>query len=66
VNTPYEANEADRLDFGSGWQQGILTIMPPKVGSAFPVLAPQVDRDGNELDGIRLREMTVPLATVTG
>jgi hypothetical protein len=30
------------------------------------VLVPQVDRDGNELDGIRLPEMTVPLATVTG
>lgn len=66
VKTPYEANEGDRLDYGPGWQRGILTIQPPKVGKAFPVLVPQVDADGNERDGIRLPEITIPLATVTG
>jgi len=66
VNTPHEANQGERLDFGPGWQHGILTIQPPKVGSAFPVLVPQVDSDGNETDGVRLPEITVPLATVTG
>jgi hypothetical protein len=29
----------------------------------FPVLVPQVDADGNEHDGVRLPEITVPLAT---
>ena len=33
---------------------------------AFPVLVPQVDEDGNERDGVRLPEITVPLATYTG
>jgi hypothetical protein len=33
---------------------------------AFPVLVPQVDADGNEHDGVRLPEITVPLATYTG
>ena len=66
VNRPHEASQAYRLDFGPNWQQGILSIQPPKVGSAFPVRVPQVDADGNERDGVRLPEITVPLATYTG
>src|SRR5277367_1100503 len=46
VNLPHEANHAYRLDFGPNWQQGILSIQPPKVGPAFPLLVPQVDADG--------------------
>ena len=30
------------------------------------MLVPQVDSDGNERDGVRLPEITVPLATYTG
>ena len=63
VNRPHEANEAYRLDFGPNWRQGVLSIEPPKVGPAFPVLVPQVDADGNERDGVRLPEISVPLAT---
>jgi hypothetical protein len=65
VNRPHEANEGYRLDFGPKWREGILTIQPPKVGKAFPVLVPQVDADGNERDGVRLPAITVPLATYT-
>jgi hypothetical protein len=65
VNQPHEANEAYRLDFGPNWRRGILSIQPPKVGQPFPVLVPQVDADGNERDGVRLPEITVPLATYT-
>src|SRR5262249_21977871 len=32
-------------------------------GEAFPVLVPQVDADGNERDGVRLPQISVPLAT---
>ena len=63
VNKPREANEAWRLDFGPGWRDGILSLQPPKVGQPFPILVPQVDADGNERDGVRLPEITVPLAT---
>lgn len=63
VNKPHEANEGNRLDFGPNWREGILTLQPPKVGQSFPVLVPQVDADGNERDGVRLPELTVPLAT---
>jgi hypothetical protein len=66
VNRPHEANEAWRLDFGPNWRDGILSLQPPKVGEPFPVLVPQVDADGNERDGVRLPEVTVPLATYTG
>ena len=66
VNLPHEANQAYRLDFGPDWQKGILSIQPPKVGPAFPVLVPQVDADGNERDGVHLPEITVPLATYAG
>jgi Alpha/beta hydrolase domain len=66
VNRPREANEAWRLDFGPNWREGILSFQPPKVGQPFPVLVPQVDIDGNERDGVRLPEITVPLATYAG
>jgi hypothetical protein len=63
VNRPHEANAAYRLDFGPAWRDGILSVQPPKIGDAFPVLVPQVDADGNESDGVRLPEIMVPLAT---
>lgn len=66
LNHPQEASEAFRLDFGPEWKKTrVLTAQPPRVGPAFPVLVPQVDADGNERDGVRLPEITVPLATYT-
>jgi hypothetical protein len=65
VNRPHEANAAYRLDFGPNWRDGVLAIQPPKVGPSFSVLVPQVDADGNERAGVRLPEITVPLATYT-
>jgi hypothetical protein len=35
-------------------------------GTPLPYLVPQVDRDGNDVGGLRLPEVTVPLATYTG
>lgn len=66
VNLPHEANVAYRLDFGSDWGKGIVSIQPPKVGQAFPVLVPQVDEDGNERAGVHLPQVVAPLATYTG
>ena len=79
VQRPREANEAWHLDFGPNWRvgilgfsppgpqtHGILSLQPPQVGAPYPVLVPQVDADGNERDGVRLPEITVPLATYTG
>tara|TARA_Y100001934_G_scaffold117281_1_gene143608 strand:+ start:8937 stop:10961 length:2025 start_codon:yes stop_codon:yes gene_type:complete len=56
-----------RLDLGPRWHSdGVATIVPPKVGSAYTTLVPAVDRDGNELAGIRLPDVEVPLGTYMG
>src|SRR5271165_7130559 len=66
VEVPTEANSAYRLDYGPNGREGILSVQPPSVGKPFPVLVPQVDADGNELGGVHLPEISVPLATYTG
>jgi hypothetical protein len=66
AHPPADNNLAYRLDFGPIWQKGIITKQPPIVGKPFPVLVPQVDVDGNELAGVHLPEISVPLATYTG
>jgi hypothetical protein len=66
VKLPGDANTAYRLDYGPNWRDGILAVQPPNVGKTFPVLVPQVDADGNELGGVHLPEISVPLATYTG
>ena len=42
------------------------TSMPPRPGRAFGSLVSNVDADGNEVGGIVLPELAVPLATHTG
>src|SRR5687767_8451243 len=55
-----------RLDFGPEWTRGIVSIEPPRIGKAFVGRVPAVDEAGNSRAGIRLPEITVPLATHTG
>jgi hypothetical protein len=56
-----------RLDYGPRWRtEGIVDNVPPKVGAPYGNLVPQVDRDGNELAGIHLPDIAVPLATNVG
>ena len=50
----------------SSRREGIVTVEPPRIGTAFPILVPQVDADGNGIAGIRMPELAVPLATYTG
>ena len=64
---PSRIHKAWRVDYGPEFlSAGIISFEPPKIGKEFPVLVPQVDEDGNELAGIRLPEIAVPLATYTG
>ena len=63
---PERVHDALRLDFGSQWKKRIITKQPPGVGKPFPALVPQVDTDGNDLGGVRLPQLEVPLATYTG
>jgi hypothetical protein len=39
---------------------------PPVSGEPYPAFVSNVDEDGNELAGIRLPDVAVPLATLTG
>ena len=67
VNLPSTPFLAWRLDFGPDFKKGIIAFEPPKMtGKPYPILVPQVDRDGNETSGLRLPEQSVPLATLTG
>jgi hypothetical protein len=67
VNMPSEPQVAYHLDFGTQFKKkGIVETEPPKVGAKFSALVPQVDKDGNDMGGVRLPELTVPLATYTG
>jgi hypothetical protein len=57
----------DLFDFGPNADKGILSVLPPKqLGSPYPVLVPKTDADGNDIAGIRMPEVSVPLATYTG
>ena len=67
VRTPKHPREARRLDFGADFEtHGVILEEPPRVVGAFPVLLPQVDGDGIDLGGVRLPELAVPVATITG
>ena len=55
-----------RMDFGWGANSGIASELPPRIGKAYPFLTPPVDSDGNETSGIRLPDISVPLAAYTG
>jgi hypothetical protein len=67
VEKPREVHKAYRVFYGANFaSNGIITVDPPEVNGAFPLLVPQVDQDGNELAGLKMPEVSVPLATYTG
>jgi hypothetical protein len=67
VTTTTAVHRAYRADYGPRFTtEGVVTLEPPRIGTAFPILVPQVDADGNGLAGIRMPELAVPLATYTG
>jgi len=66
-----------RFDYGPDfYATGIPTIFPPKIklpyqdnpkdGPIYPSFVPRTDKDGNDIAGIRLVDVAVPLATYTG
>jgi hypothetical protein len=55
------------MDYGPQYAATrVISIEPPKTGEPFRVLVPQVNADGNDVAGIRLPEVAVPLGTYTG
>jgi len=56
-----------RMDYGREYSTTrVITIEPPQTGEPYRVLVPQVNSDGNDVAGIRLPEVAVPLGTYTG
>jgi hypothetical protein len=57
----------DLFDYGPQFGAGILTVLPPRlIGTPYPALVPKADADGNDIAGIRLPDVAVPLATYMG
>jgi hypothetical protein len=57
------------LDFGSELDsKGLIENYPPSLEGrpAYPIFVSKVDRDGNEIAGVRLPEVAAPVATTTG
>ena len=56
------------LDYGNDILLGEMTVHPPKPirNGAYKILVPRVDKDGNDLPGIRLPAVQAPIATYTG
>ena len=56
-----------RMDYGREYSTTrVITIEPPQTGEPYRVLVPQVNSDGNDVAGIRLPEVAVPIGTYTG
>ncbi len=66
MRTPSRVLEPPRLDFGPRFADGIMDLVPPKVGKTFTTLVPLPDKDGLDKGGIRLPDLAVPLGTFTG
>jgi len=67
----------DRFNYGPDfYSTGIMSVNPPAVaspifnnpknGQIYPSYVPKTDADGNDVAGVRLPDVTVPLATYTG
>jgi hypothetical protein len=56
-----------RMDYGPRYRTArVITREPPQLGAPYRLLVPQVNADGNDISGIRLPEVAVPLGTYTG
>ena len=66
VRFPPKVTRALRLDYGAETEHGRTLILPAGEGETYPALVSDVDADGNERAGIRLPDLSVPLATHTG
>jgi hypothetical protein len=67
IKLPSGKLEPPRLDLGPRFAgQGIADKQPPELGRAYATRVPLPDADGNDLGGIRLPALAVPVGTYTG
>ena len=56
-----------RMDLGTDYDETrVITKEPPQLGAPYAVLVPQVNADGNDVGGVLIPEVAVPLGTHTG
>ena len=55
-----------RLDYGDEQHLGRTVKLPPEQGETYPAFVSDVDETLNEIAGIRLPDVSVPVATNTG
>jgi hypothetical protein len=53
-------------EFDDATESGIQTVEPPRRVADYTMLAPQVDADGNDIDGVHSLSLMAPLGTYTG
>jgi hypothetical protein len=54
-------------NWGPQFDQGIISVVPPTpTGKVYPNFVSKVDVDGNEIAGVRLPPVSVPVATTAG
>lgn len=58
--------EIHPLDLGPEADRGVGTYPARRCGPAYPCVVSAVDRDGNEIAGIAMPDVSVPVATHTG
>ena len=64
---PAHPRRPRRLDRGSRWSdEQIVDNEPPGLGEPYLTRVSKVDADGNEVAGIKMPEVAVPLGTFTG
>jgi Alpha/beta hydrolase domain len=57
----------DLWDFGPKFDKGIVSTIPPiPLGTPYKIFVPKTDADGNDIAGIRVPSVAVPIATYTG
>jgi hypothetical protein len=66
LKLPENPRDPRRLDHGTKWENGVIANEPPVVLEPYRMLLPSIDKDGNEIAGIRLPEVAVPLGTFAG
>ena len=70
--TPFVAyngvlHTGDLWDFGPKFDKGIVSIIPPiSLGTPYKIFVPKTEADGNDIAGIRVPSVVVPIATYTG
>jgi hypothetical protein len=68
IDCPGQPNRLFVQEFGADFDRGLLSKEPPEEDKSkeYAVLVPQVDADGNPIDGLRNTNVQVPLGTYAG